>query len=109
MCLCKYCKDRNVFNINMRNEVNMSELHDKNSVNLDLAPLIFIGKAIYGFVKYVGIMLVGIVIGAGVVIKNPPENTELVKKIRELEAENSNIKLKLNQTEFTTKESIVIK
>lgn len=93
----------------MRNGANMSEVNEKNSINLNLTPLIYIGKAIYGFVKYVGIMLVGIVIGAGVVIKNPPENTELVKKLRDLEVENSNIKLKLNQTEFTRKESIVIK
>lgn len=83
--------------------------NNANKLKLNIQPLLAIAGFFYNLLKYAGFMFVGLVVGAGIVIKNPPQDTELVKKLKDLEQENNNLKVKLTQEEFVTKESIVIK
>lgn len=81
----------------------------KEVLKINMEPIFVITRLVYTFFKYVGLLLLGVVVGAGVVIKNPPQDTQLVKKMRELEVENNTLKIQLSKPEFITKESIVIK
>jgi hypothetical protein len=46
---------------------------------------------LFGFtlLKHAGLFLLGIMVGMGIVLKNPPTNTELINKLKQLEAQES--------------------
>lgn len=112
MCQCKICSNIIFLNRNKESRAIMADNTSdtsNESLKINLKPLMTVFQLGYTLVKYVGLMFVGLVIGAGIVIKNPPQDTVLVKKLRALEEENNNLKIKLTQPEFVTKESVVIK
>lgn len=111
MCKCELCNNVIFLNKNIESQVIMSDTNNEksNQVKLNIQPLFAILGLFYTMLKYIGFMFVGLIVGAGIVIKNPPQDTALVKKLQELEKENNNLKFKLTQDEFVTKESVVIK
>lgn len=80
------------------------------------ARLMSVVSILISFFKFAGLFFVGIMAGAGIVLRNPPEDKAAKKKIVELMAENDSLKVKsvdiktINQPsdKLIEKETIVI-
>lgn len=116
MCKCKLCADSNLLNfyyINyMANDVSTLE----NPVQSARERIWNITKFFLGFLRYVGFFFLGIIIGMGIVLKDPLPSKQQQIKISQLEKENNELKSKLtkqvvddkNQKDLLIKNSFVI-
>ncbi len=56
-----------------------------------------VAKFFLGFLRYVGLFFLGIIIGMGIILKDPLPSKQQQIKISQLEKENSDLKTKLNK------------
>lgn len=110
ICSCSYCGSCTLHN--MKIGVFMVETNSGNGENIEQSnPVVRAAGRLnalklffYGVFRYAGLFLLGIFVGMGIVLKNPPQNTDLKKKIEDLQTE-----VKENASDLTVKTSYVIK
>lgn len=117
MCKCKNCLSHKLSNINYISFMGDEVVNPDNPVDRAKARLQAVLKYFFYLLKYVGLFLLGIVVGMGIVLKNPMPDKVGLEKIAILEKENKDLKSKLEkklvdnstiQDKIIEKNSIVI-
>lgn len=109
-CSCSYCGSCTLHNMKIgafmveTNSGSGENIQQSNPVIRAAGRLNAIKLFFYGLFRYAGLFLLGIFVGMGIVLKNPPKNTDLVKQIEDLQAE-----VKENTSDLSVKTSFVIK
>ena len=93
-CVCKFCTNVQIHNLTMKNENHEYLFEAPNTSKVELPSFNFF-EFVLLFIRYVGMFVFGIIVGAGIVLKNPPikidgENLEILKK------ENNDLKNQLD-------------
>jgi len=95
MCKCSYCAKSNLFNFNYINSMENDVSTLENPVQSARERIWKIFLFFLGFLRYVGFFVLGIIIGMGIVLKDPPASREQQLKIVQLEKQNAELKAKI--------------
>lgn len=106
------CKCQSCLAIQKHNFSNMSDdLQADTPVSRAKARLQAVLVVCIAFLKYVGLFFVGIMVGGGIVLRNPPEDKVAKKQIAELKAANESLTKDIKTIKSLAKpnESVVVK
>jgi len=95
MCKCRLCSAHKLSNINYISFMGDQIINPDNPVDRAKARLLSFFKYFLFLFKYVGLFLLGIIVGMGIVLKNPMPDKVNLAKIAVLEKENKELKEKL--------------
>ena len=107
MCKCQNCLAHDIHNfIYMADNLQVETPADRAK-----ARLMSVYRLFLGFLQYVGLFFTGIVVGGGIVLKNPPVDKSALKQIDTLIAENQNLKDKFASSEsgFVASKTPIVK
>lgn len=93
-CICKFCTDVQIHNLTMKNDNNQFLFEVPNTVKTEATSFNFFEFTLL-FIRSVGMFVLGIIVGAGIILKNPPSNVDL-EKVEILKKENSDLKNQLD-------------
>jgi hypothetical protein len=111
MCKCSNCSEGNLLNFyyinNMTDELKTLE----NPIESARKRLWGIVTVVLGLLRYAGLFVLGIIIGMGIVLKDPLPSKEQQIKIAQLEKENTELKNKINkvQPDSKNKDAVITK
>lgn len=112
MCKCQKCLAATKHNFsNMSDDFQADTPAARAKARLQAVVIIFLS-----FLKYVGLFALGIMVGGGIVLRNPPEDKAAIKQIAELKAANDNLlgdikkikSLATPKTEIVVKETVLL-
>jgi len=97
MCKCRLCTTHKLANINYISFMGDQITNPDNPVDRAKSRLLSFFKYFLFLFKYVGLFLLGIIVGMGIVLKNPMPDKVNLAKIAILEKENKELKEKLTK------------
>lgn len=97
MCRCRLCSSNKLHNINYIICMGDEIVNPDNPIGRAKARLHSLLKYFFFLLKYVGLFLLGIIVGMGIVLKNPMPDKKSLEKIQVLEKENKELKSKLEK------------
>ena len=95
ICNCLLWGEVKLHNINWGEIMSLNQTGDGAKIEEGTVQTRALGRLnalkLFGFalLKHAGLFLLGIMVGMGIVLKNPPTNTELINKLKQLEAQES--------------------
>lgn len=107
MCKCQKCLAAKKHNFsNMSDDFQADTPVARAKARLQTVVIIFLA-----FLKYVGLFFVGIMVGGGIVLKNPPEDKVAKKQIAELQAANNSLLIDIKNIKSLSlpKDAVVVK
>lgn len=105
------CKCQNCLAFKKHNRIAMSDqLQADTPAARAIARLKSVMWLCLSFVKFVGLFFVGIMVGGGIVLRNPPQDKKAMQQIVELKKENQAISSELqNVTKMSPAKNLIVK
>lgn len=108
MCNCQLCSKLKIHNVHYINYMANDLSSLENPVASAKQRLWKIFEFFLGLLKYVGIFFLGIIIGMGIVLKDPVVNKKQQIKIETLEKEIIDLKQKINNSKVEVPQNNII-
>jgi len=113
VCECEPCNAVQLYNIEVlymeHTENGSNTIHPKSTPEYRATGrLTALKQFFYGLVRHVGIFLLGIIVGMGLVLKNPPENMVMIKKLEVLEKDKKTLEKTIENSNSIPKNSYQI-